>query len=192
MTQISTSPDLQNIIIQRLRQWQLGNTDPPGDFVPPALREAAAEQDSLGWYNFFMGFTSTRWMDIQAAHFTRIGSRKTPERWMAALIQKQWDIAGDIWYYRNDILHADELTAAQVSSRDRIRLEFTHGHKNINALNPLFRQSKAQLCKADLATQQRWIQLVTTIRTRERRKRATTPVARMRQFMDTYFKVAPK
>ena len=46
------------------------------------------EQAKIGWHNFILGRWTYKWKIVQKAHYDRIGSRKTPKRWLTAILHK--------------------------------------------------------------------------------------------------------
>ena len=60
-------------------------------------------QDLLGWDHFLEGVLSTNWAATQHLYYMGLNKRNSGHRWLTLLIKKLWQIAWDIWDYRNDV-----------------------------------------------------------------------------------------
>ena len=60
------------------------------------LRDAIREQAKIGWHNFILGRWTYKWKIVQKAQYDRIGSRKTPKRWLTAILPKLSRICWDL------------------------------------------------------------------------------------------------
>eukprot|EP00957_Ditylum_brightwellii_P090526 6893613-Ditylum_brightwellii.AAC.1 len=58
---------------------------------------------SLGWSAAFKGFLVPEWRYTQAASLTEQQSKHSAKWLVAALIQKLWDVAWDMWQHQNHI-----------------------------------------------------------------------------------------
>jgi len=58
------------------------------DNFVPSLRHVAADQDSIGWYNFMEGKTAKAMRLHQDAYYQREESRRKANRWAAGLVQR--------------------------------------------------------------------------------------------------------
>jgi hypothetical protein len=88
-----TDPLLTTIIISRLTSWQTGSAPEMFPVLPPLYQATLLHQDEQGWNNFFMGLPSIGWVELQQQHFHRTASLKSGQRWLTALIRKQWRVA---------------------------------------------------------------------------------------------------
>ena len=52
-------------------------------------------QKQIGWRPLLGGCLSLEWAKVQSTYFKWLGVRKTGKRWVAALIQKLWDVEWD-------------------------------------------------------------------------------------------------
>jgi hypothetical protein len=108
MRKIATAPELQQVMLKRIRHWRLHQHHVPmTEPVPDAfgLREAVSAQDAIGWYNHLLGRLSKQWSDVQARYLESIQSRSSGRRWTIAILEKLWDISWDMWEQRNKIAH---------------------------------------------------------------------------------------
>lgn len=84
----------------------VGRRIKPSDFTrSDGIRDAMKDQEKIGWTNFFLGRWSPKWQAIQAKHYERISSKKSPRRWATAVIHRLFLVAWDLWQHRNDQLH---------------------------------------------------------------------------------------
>ena len=133
MTARRTNPELQRIVLTRLREWhdQRPLSSPPilCDFKP-----AIASQDFIGWYPFLLGHVSNHWRGIQQAYYEWLGRRNTGKKWIKLLIQQLFNVSWDMWEHRNAIKHntptAAKLREIQALDVD-IRQEFSTGSTNL-------------------------------------------------------------
>ena len=69
------------------------------------VREAIAEQDQIGWWNFSLGRMSTKFAPIQSRHYESLGLRRTGAVWARKLITELNEILWEMWEHRNHVLH---------------------------------------------------------------------------------------
>jgi hypothetical protein len=65
-------------------------------------------QDSIGAQQFFEGWLHQEWEAIQGQYYSDIKSRHSTKHWTIALITKLWDVAWDLWEYRNAVYHQQQ------------------------------------------------------------------------------------
>ena len=106
LKKLKTHPTLHEAFIRVLSHWRVGRRIKPSDFTRlDGIRDAMKDQEKIGWTNFFLGRWSPKWQVIQAKHYKRISSKKSPRRWAAAVIHRLFLVAWDMWQYRNNRLH---------------------------------------------------------------------------------------
>lgn len=159
-------PEITNLIINKLSRWRLGNdlADSSSHHIP-WLRELSQKQDSCGWRNFFEGFLLNDWYTIINHHFTRTRSRKSPRRWISALIRKLWLIAWDLWEHRNGFLH-DKDQSILISQLDaQIAEQFEIGHTSLDVnTKSLFKQGLPFILKRPIDVKHQWLRRVCAAR----------------------------
>ena len=69
-----------------------------------------AEQDKIGWCQFFLGQLGRKWTDAQQRYIDSLYQKNTGQRWTIATIQKAIDVAWDMWEQRNDIKYNTRST----------------------------------------------------------------------------------
>jgi len=65
------------------------------------------EQDTIGWDLLLEGCISKSWQGTIARYLISLNSKKTPLRWVSALIRKLWEVSWDMWDDRNQALHQE-------------------------------------------------------------------------------------
>ena len=93
--------------------------------------ELETAQDLLGWDFFLEGILSTTWAEFQQRYYIRLDKRHSGHRWLTQLIKRLWQIAWDIWEYRNDVnasknlQQSDQQLTAQIQDTLRQPLPAT-------------------------------------------------------------------
>jgi hypothetical protein len=100
---LDTDPDITDAIITYLQAWRNDQFLQPLD--KEELQNILDLQDEIGARQFFEGWTHKGWECIQQQYYNRINSRRSGRRWTTALITKLWEIALDLWEFRNKIYH---------------------------------------------------------------------------------------
>jgi hypothetical protein len=70
-------------------------------------------QDIIGAQQFFEGWVHEGWERLQVNHYSIIHSRQSGKRWIIVLITKLWEIAWDLWDFRNTVYHQHSNQATQ-------------------------------------------------------------------------------
>jgi len=82
--------------------------------IPVEYREVVAAQQVVGWDNFLMGlWSSQRREQLKRECSRNKGIFRLPERAIAAIIAKLWDIAWHLWLGRNAAIYPAEETNAE-------------------------------------------------------------------------------
>ena len=94
-----------------LDQWRSGdNVSGLKDFDFDGVEDIFNSQKQIGWRPLLGGCLSLEWAKVQGTYFKWLRV-KTGKRWVAALIQKLWDVAWDQWENRNEALHDTPMAA---------------------------------------------------------------------------------
>ena len=151
-----------DLILQRITAWRDKDTLQPVT-AHPALREAIAEQDSIGWENFLLGRVSTKFITVQQVHYTNIGSRKTGSKWATKLIRQLWLVVWKMWEHRNHINNTD-LTQQQRRERaqllGQVNQEFTKGRHGLQKEDRHLLRRKDDIVKYSLPELKEWVERV--------------------------------
>jgi len=102
-----TDPILQQIIVESLQQWV--NEIPVQGSHPVASGQAVIRIECL-----IDRWLSCSWQHHQDQVWKQYKSRRSSLRWTAALIQKLWDVAWDMWEHQNEALHSSQLAQQQI------------------------------------------------------------------------------
>jgi hypothetical protein len=157
---------MSNAIIEYLDGWR---NDAPAsvNISQEWIHQAFLGQSMLGWRNLLEGFVHVSWRQTQQIYFSRIGSARSPKRWIVALIQKLWEIAWDMWEHRNGILHDKDQSIILTALNDDIRDEFRRGYKGLpKETQSLFRQGCASILAKPAEVKQQWLARIQLARQR--------------------------
>jgi hypothetical protein len=159
-------PEITNLIIDRLSRWRLGDDlAAPTPTHIPWLLELSKKQDSCGWRNFFEGFLLKDWYITLNQHLSRTHSRKSPRRWLSALIRKLWLIAWDLWEHRNGFLHNKDQSILISQLDAQIADQFKIGTSSLDSdTKSLFKQGLPSILERPLDVKQQWLRRVCAAR----------------------------
>jgi hypothetical protein len=100
---IDTDPELIKIIISYLNTWRDRSLLQP---IPASkYRQLLELQDTIGARQFFEGWLHVEWEQVQAQYYTGTNSKRSGKWWTIALINKLWEVAWDLWDFRNAVCH---------------------------------------------------------------------------------------
>jgi hypothetical protein len=158
-------PDMIEIICARLDVWR-SNTplQLPQTAIPQVVMDAMMEQDSIGWNNFVSGFISKKWVVIQQAYLSDIGSMRSPILWISRFQKRIWEIPWQLWQHRNEFLHNDGKTihfkeAAAINNEIRKELNIS-GHGLPDKYQHLFQLSLEDRLKQPIEIKRDWLMSV--------------------------------
>ena len=164
---LNTDPDIVQGLLQRLRQWRTGTAIPDEFETTPDTQQAFDNQDGIGWQALLEGAPAQGWSDAQQRYYDGLGKRNTGERWLTAIIQKLWDVAWDLWEYRNNVVHKKDDGVLRQQLQHDIREQVTLGSRTVTAqARPLLRQRLAVLLTARTEIQKAWLLRVVNARAR--------------------------
>jgi hypothetical protein len=102
MTKALTLPDIQQVIISRLKTVRNHTENLPATYCKwPGLNELVRAQDTVGWRNFLEGGILHEWAAKQQENYDWMQKRNTGKRWISTLIKKLWEISWNMWEHRN-------------------------------------------------------------------------------------------
>lgn len=74
--------------------------------IATIIKEAASDQDEIGWLNTFEGKLSKKWELAQDEHYRIVEeTRKSGLTWTTWFIEKLYDTTKSQWTHRNEVLH---------------------------------------------------------------------------------------
>lgn len=71
------------------------------------LHTAAAEQDIIGWHNFFVGRLSKKWAQVQQIYYNSKYSHPNDfhgKNGLSRFIPRIYDTVYAVWMYRNSVV----------------------------------------------------------------------------------------
>ena len=121
-----TSKPLMIIILKAMREWLNEGIleiewNFPEDADHEGFTQALAEQQQIGWNNFFKGRISKTWTETQQRKYSRQSQHRIDSNdeplpkhysgtwWAANLIKQVVFVSLNLWQIRNDTLHADKI-----------------------------------------------------------------------------------
>jgi hypothetical protein len=146
-----TDPSITTAIKNNLQNWLL---DLPQNNPRSALELA---QDELGWDYFVEGHLSSKWSDSQESYYKAINKSNTGKRWLTELIKKLWNIAWDIWTYRNGIAAEDNKKATHTLLDQQISQAWQQTPTQTVAQHLYTMATKQQLISATKGTKRNWL-----------------------------------
>jgi hypothetical protein len=81
--------------------------------IPEEYQDVVAAQAIIGWDNFLMGCWSIQWQHSLRAEYEAMDSPRQPERTIAEIIAKLWEISWDLWLGRNAAVYPNQEISAE-------------------------------------------------------------------------------
>jgi hypothetical protein len=100
LLRLDTDPKIITGIIYYLTSWRTDRCLSP--ITDNTIKDMLDLQEYIGIRQFFEGWLHVVWERLQDRYYTNINSRRNGKRWLIAVITKLWEIAWDIWDFRND------------------------------------------------------------------------------------------
>ena len=104
LDEIETDPWISKFLPEIITKWR--------DFPDPYTFNTGStshpvfhEQSMIGWGNLVTGQIAPGWREIQNRYIKAHNTKIDLERWTHAFVRKLWQVAWDVWDYRNHILH---------------------------------------------------------------------------------------
>ena len=162
----NTFPPLLVAIASRLQSWHQGLPMEPYRHER-AVRDAIAEQDLIGSWNFCLGRVSTKFAAIQNRHYESLGMRRTGAVWARKLITELNEI---LWEHRNNVLHntmTPQKEQQLANIQEQMREQFALGKiglskRDHHCLDP---EKKTWALQLGLEDATRWFSSMTHSRT---------------------------
>ena len=156
--EIKTS--ITNILLhhRHRKTYLIRRSSPTNRLVTNAMNH----QHTIGWTNFVLGRWSPLWQVAQAAYFRRIGSKRSPRRWAAAIIKKILMIVWDMWQFRNGVCHSSdgpEALAHHSRLNQEIDYQFMEGAGTLlkDDKHRIRNWTLTQVRNLDLVSKQNWV-----------------------------------
>ncbi len=103
LRKLDTDPELITAITDYLDSWQHDTLLTPIEDIK--YRRMLELQDTIGVRQFFEGWVHQDWEKLQEQYYIATTSRRSSKRWTIAFITKLWDVAWDLWDFRNAVYH---------------------------------------------------------------------------------------
>jgi hypothetical protein len=108
---IDTDPDIITCTISYLHAWRYNHSLQL--INSRTLQNILQLQDTIGARQFFKGWIHSGWEELQEQHCNKISSKRSSKCWTIALITKLWEVAWDLWDYRNAVYHDQQNKSLQ-------------------------------------------------------------------------------
>jgi hypothetical protein len=118
-----TDPEISNCITKALLSRRPGSFELLSldlDEAHPA-RQAAADQDRIGWYHFVEGRISKKWALAQQAYYYQQHSQRTGESWASNLVDHLLALVHRQWIQRNAVVHERDANGLRI--KEGVELE---------------------------------------------------------------------
>ena len=93
------------------------------------IREAASEQDEIGWIEFYKGHLSKEWATIQLKHYCNM--YKNPPsitHWSKTIISRIYNITFEMWSNRNKEVHNEYEDNMNKIESEKLQQEITESY----------------------------------------------------------------
>ena len=163
LTERSTSPPIQEAILDTLRCWHTGVA--PSNTTPISIVTAVVAQRRIGPRGLFEGLLAKEWAILQDQHYRSLPKeRRSGSRWASLLIEQLWIMGFNLWEHRNQIMHSPDSVHAKeemAAANTRIHEEYGKGSDDLpREAQHLFRFSLQRRLDQDLPEKERWLALV--------------------------------
>ena len=130
------------------------------------VKQAAKEQDEIGWINFFKGHISKQWAKIQLQHYgTMYKNPPSLTHWSKNIIINIYDVSYSMWMNRNRIVH--EVYEDQLNKKESMELqrqiihEYESGsHTVLRQHRYMFEESIDDLFKKTVTEKKYWLESI--------------------------------
>jgi hypothetical protein len=102
VTDESTHPDLQDIIVTCLKKWRSKEPIQLQEF-PTVMHAAIKDQHEIGWQQFLEGLPARRWQMLQQNHYREEEMRKFSQRWLRGLLLQLHHLGHRQWKHRCEV-----------------------------------------------------------------------------------------
>jgi hypothetical protein len=161
LKKLQTSPDIATLALRAVTEWtanRLVLIQPSDSHV---IRQLHIAQSRIGWENFLLGRWHHRWLDYQGQYLALKESRRSPKRWLTAVLRKLQDIAWDQWTHRNGLLHGPNGAAEQETRQallDSITQQYRLGSATLRPQDKYLLDIACSTVQAyDIDQQRQWL-----------------------------------
>ncbi len=157
---------MQQLLISGLFEWSNSNAAALPASLNPELRQAAEEQQRLGWHQLWRGRLSSKWGDILAQHrldtvdnTNYLGA--TADDWIRRFITYVWKGVLEMWDIRNKHQHALDINDERTTARLRNQIDCIYAQANELPLHEQipFQTPRDDVIRLPLSAQKDWIEI---------------------------------
>jgi len=154
---MQTATYIVSVLRDGLNHWY-EETPRPDAYYTEDVRTALRNQDSIGWRALLEGCPAVGWAEAQQSYFERWKSKRTGQRWAAAMTVKMMDTAWDMWDHPNSVEKEDATSQESQEDNKRIVAEYQRRFAGLDrkALK-LTGQSMDRLLKKQLEYRKAWL-----------------------------------
>lgn len=141
------------------------------------------------------GRISTKWEQHQTQYYITNRLRRSSKQWVTALIKKLWDVAWDLWQFRNRIVHDGDQGLLKLQLQQEIQEEFQRPLADFPPnIRHHFRDGLNAVLARPLHRQSSWLVCVQSGRTRQERlqKQGKLGARSMQQVMADWMRTLPR
>ena len=176
---------MRSAIIQRLTEWRNDRPFQPLLLHTDLLRQAFAQQDQIGWWNFLLGRHSPLFTSAITQHYAILGGTLHARSWHKKFIKKLWELGFEMWEDRNRFVHGDTPTPQQRRDlallRQQALVEFTKGNQDLPQRERTLLANKPLVLTLSPRALQKWIITVQQARAAYQRQHGPTLALREQQ-----------
>ena len=120
-----TEPTLITALLHGIYLWHKGHLLLHPTNIPTQVEEVFNKQNNIGCLQALTWLLAQEWAETHNAYLKYLGAKVTGWIWVSSLIRKLWDIAWDIWNYRNHTLKTSDLpTKATLLTHANTRISY--------------------------------------------------------------------
>ena len=176
---------MRSAILQRLTEWRNDRPFQPLLLHTDLLRQAFAQQDQIGWWNFLLGRHSPLFTSAITQHYAILGGTLHARSWHKKFIKKLWELGFEMWEDRNRFVHGDTPTPQQRRDlallRQQALVEFTKGNQDLPQRERTLLANKPLVLTLSPRALQKWIITVQQARAAYQRQHGPTLALREQQ-----------
>ena len=193
--EVDTEPNLAACLCRFLRfRGRESFSDMP--ILTQALRQAAEDQDNIGWDNLLEGRMSLQFRRHQKLYYRSTRSRRSVDSWASGLVERLVLLTHSQWIYRNSVVHhreADGLRREeQAELRALIEEQFQLGNEGLPREDIfLLEEDFEEVWKRSGTDKRTWLRAIriarqsSTAQPRRRRRETSSEGPRLRQRTDS-------
>ena len=111
MIRVGTHPDLVTIAIRgsMIRNGEALMMDLKGHLSENDLRQLLVKQNTIGWFNFMLGFWTYGSREVQQQFYSNTGDQRNIDSWTCKVQLALWEFVCGEWNFRNKQVHGETV-----------------------------------------------------------------------------------